>query len=157
MNDRTIIIENVSSQMVALVDIQNRVYGLQPNQKIRVSKLTVQDILDMPGNKKIFDKGLTKISNASKAELFSLGLTEAEIYQYADIEEEEVPTPVIVITDSIVETPVQEEEIEVFKSTPVIEVAETPTVETKEIKEAKPKTTKAPSKTSSKSKQASKK
>jgi hypothetical protein len=152
MNERTIVIENVANQLVGLVDIQGRVYNLQPTQKVRVSKLTVQDILDVPGNRKIFNRGLAKIKNASKQDLFSMGLTEDEIEMFAEVELEK-ETPIVVITDSIVREPSVVETIEIAQ--PEIEVAEkAPSKEEAviEVKKDKPTTTKKSStKTSSKS------
>lgn len=150
MNDRTIVIENVANQLVGLVDIQGRVYSLQPTQKVRVSKLTVQDILDVPGNRKIFDRGLTKIKNASKQDLYSMGLTEDEIKAFAEVEPEK-ETPIIATTDSIVAEPTTTETIVIAE--PKIEVAEKAPVKEEAVtavKNDKPKVTKKKSSTSSK-------
>ncbi len=87
MNDRTIILENISNQSVGLIDTQNRAYNMKPTQRVRLSKYTVQDILDVPGSKKIFDLGLVKIKNSSQGELLSMGLTEDEIINYSETEE----------------------------------------------------------------------
>lgn len=153
MNERTIVIENVASQLVGLVDIQGRAYNLQPGQRVRVSKLTVQDILDVPGNRKIFSRGLAKIKNASEQELYSMGLTEDEIKVFAEMESEK-ETPIIVITDSMVSEPtiaetviIAEPKIEVVDKAPIKEEAVIA------VKTEKPKTTekKSSTKTSSKS------
>lgn len=150
MNDRTIVIENVANQLVGLVDIQGRVYSLQPTQKVRVSKLTVQDILDVPGNRRIFSRGLTKIKNASKQDLYSMGLTEDEIKAFAEMEPEK-ETPITVITDSIIAEPTITETIVIAE--PKIEVSEKAPVKEEAViavKNDKPKATKKKSSTSSK-------
>ena len=77
-NDRIIVLENVSSQAVGLKDTQTRTYRLAPGAKIRISKVSLQDILDYPASKIIFAEGLVKISNIDAETLYNMGLTEVE-------------------------------------------------------------------------------
>lgn len=82
-NDRTIVIENVSNQSVGLKDTQNRTYRLGVNAKIRISQVSLQDILDYPASRVIFAEGLVKVSNVTAEVLYNMGLTEAEIKKYS--------------------------------------------------------------------------
>lgn len=81
-NERTIVLENVSSQAVGLKDTQTRTYRLAPGAKIRISKISLQDILDYPASKIIFAEGLVKISNIDAESLYNMGLTEDEINSF---------------------------------------------------------------------------
>ena len=81
-NERTIVLENVSSQVVGLKDTQTRTYRLAPGAKIRISKVSLQDILDYPASKIIFAEGLVKISNIDAESLYNMGLTEDEINSF---------------------------------------------------------------------------
>ena len=81
-NDRIIVLENVSSQAVGLKDTQTRTYRLAPGAKIRISKVSLQDILDYPASKIIFAEGLVKISNIDAESLYNMGLTEDEINSF---------------------------------------------------------------------------
>ena len=81
-NERTIVLENVSSQAVGLKDTQTRTYRLAPGAKIRISKVSLQDILDYPASKIIFAEGLVKISNIDAESLYNMGLTEDEINSF---------------------------------------------------------------------------
>ena len=81
-NERTIVLENVSSQFVGLKDTQTRTYRLAPGAKIRISKVSLQDILDYPASKIIFAEGLVKISNIDAESLYNMGLTEDEINSF---------------------------------------------------------------------------
>ena len=94
MNERTIIIENVSNQTIGLVDTQKRVYGLKPGAKVRVSKMTMQDILDVPGSKVFFNEGDIKISNVTETELYSMGLTDKEVKKFSLTNFSETPVSV---------------------------------------------------------------
>ena len=139
----------------------SRIYRLPKDGKIRISKASLQDILDYPGSRAIFELGYVVVRNISSNELYLMGLTDAEIAKYL-VEE----TPVVVITEEIkeeikeepvaeeiivVETPVIEEATEVVE-----EVVETPVVEEPII--VKPKTTaKKPTGKKSNKKTASKK
>ena len=153
-NERTITLENTGICPVGLVDTQSRIYRLPKGGKIRISKASLQDILDFPGSKAIFDLGYVVIRNISVDELYGMGLTDVEIEKYL-VEE----APVVVITEEIKEEPVAEEVIVV--ETPVIEeaaeeVEETPVVEEPII--VKPQTTaKKPAGKKSSKKTASKK
>ena len=152
--ERTIVLENTGICSVALKDTQSRIYRLPKDGKVRISKASLQDILDYPGSKAIFELGYVVIRNISSNELYLMGLTDAEIEKYL-VEE----TPVVVITEEIKEEPVAEEVIVV--EAPVIEeaaeeVEETPVVEKPII--VKPQTTaKKPSGKKSNKKTASKK
>ena len=94
---------------------------------MRISAISLQDILDHPGSRIIFKEGMVQVSNISREELYNMGLTEAEIDKY--LKEELKPT--IVIKEELE----QEEEI-------IIPVAK---IEEKEEEKvvAKPKTTTA--------------
>ena len=81
-NERTIVLENVSSQAVGLKDTQTRTYRLAPGAKIRISKVSLQDILDYPASKIIFAEGLVKIGNIDAESLYNMGLTEDEINSF---------------------------------------------------------------------------
>ena len=81
-NERTIVLENVSSQAVGLKDTQTRTYRLAPGAKIRISRISLQDILDYPASKIIFAEGLVKISNIDAESLYNMGLTEDEINSF---------------------------------------------------------------------------
>lgn len=152
--ERTIVLENTGICSVALKDTQSRIYRLPKDGKVRISKASLQDILDYPGSKAIFELGYVVVRNISSNELYLMGLTDAEIKKYL-VEE----TPVVVITEEIKEEPVAEEVIVV--EAPVIEeaaeeVEETPVVEKPII--VKPQTTaKKPSGKKSNKKTASKK
>jgi len=165
--ERIIVLENTGICSVALKDTQSRIYRLPKNGKIRISKASLQDILDYPGSRAIFELGYVVVRNISSNELYLMGLTDAEIAKYL-VEE----TPVVVITEEIkeepvaeeiiiVETPVVEETTEEVEETPVIEeaaeeVKETPVVEEPII--VKPRTTaKKPAGKKSNKKSASKK
>lgn len=82
MNERTIVIENVSSQAVGLKDTQTRTYRLAPTAKMRISKASLQDILDYPASRIILDEGLVKIENIDAESLYNMGLNEDEIKKY---------------------------------------------------------------------------
>ena len=152
--ERTIVLENTGVCSVALKDTQSRIYRLPKDGKVRISKASLQDILDYPGSRAIFDLGYVVVRNISSNELYLMGLTDAEIEKYLVKE-----TPVVVITEEIKEEPVAEEVIVV--EAPVIEeaaeeVEETPVVEEPII--VKPQTTaKKPSGKKSNKKTASKK
>lgn len=103
--ERTIILENVSDQPIGLKDTQSRTYRLGVGAKVRISQVSLQDILDYPASKIIFKEGLAKFRNVDSETLFNMGLTEEEIADFSlDY------TPAIVVTESIEET--EEEEVE---------------------------------------------
>ena len=81
-NDRTIVLENVSSQDVGLKDTQGRTYRLATGVRMRISKASLQDILDYPASKIIFAEGLVKISNIDEESLYNMGLNEDEINDF---------------------------------------------------------------------------
>jgi hypothetical protein len=125
--ERTVVIENVGTGIVSLCDTQGRRYLLKPTGKMRISATSLQDILDRPGNKVMFDRGDVVIGNITREELYAMGLNEDEINNYL-VEEAK---PVVVITPAIEEEPEAVIEIE----TPVEETVE----EVKEeIKEEEP-------------------
>jgi hypothetical protein len=96
-NERTIILENVSNQSIGLGDTQNRLYRLAPTAKMRISKSTLQDILDFPGSRVILKEGLAKIGNISEQELYNMGLSEEEIENILIKE----PVKAVVITEDL--------------------------------------------------------
>lgn len=115
--ERTIILENVSDQPIGLRDTQARTYRLGVGAKVRISQVSLQDILDYPASKIIFKEGLAKFRNVDSETLFNMGLTEEEIADFSlDY------TPAIVVTESIEETEeeVEEEIIPVEKPTKTV-------------------------------------
>ena len=129
-NDRTVVIENVGDCSIGLSDTQRRKYNLQKGAKMRISAISLQDILDHPGSRTIFKEGMVKVSNISRDELYAMGLSEEEIDSY--LLEEKRPT--IVVKEDLE----QEEEVIIPVEKP----------EVKEEVVVKPKTTtkKAPAK-----------
>lgn len=148
-NERTVVLENVSGQPVGLKDTQNRTYRFGVGGRIRISEMSLQDILDYPASKIIFNEGMIKVSNISANTLYKMGLTEKEIKLYLGDEYNAV-----VIAEEITEEPEEEEIIKIEE--PVIEEkeeVEAPTVEAPAKKPATKKTTTtAKKKTSSKKK-----
>lgn len=115
--ERTVVIENVGSGIVSLCDTQGRRYLLKPTGKMRISATSLQDILDRPGNKVMFDRGDVAVGNITREELYAMGLNEDEINAYL----KEEAKPAVVITPAIEEEPVAVIEIE----EPVVEAEET--------------------------------
>ncbi|MBQ0112575.1 MAG: hypothetical protein KBT03_05555 [Bacteroidales bacterium] len=105
--ERTIILENVAEQPIGLKDTLQRTYRLGVGAKIRISEVSLQDILDYPASKVIFAEGLVKVRNISAKTLYNMGLTEKEIAKFAEITEEE---NVVVITEKPYDEVVEEEE-----------------------------------------------
>ena len=103
--DRTIILENVSTQAIGLKDTQGRTYHLGLGAKVRISQVTLQDILDYPASRIIFKEGYCKISNVTADVLYNMGLTEEEIEKYSDADLE----PQIIIPEEIKEEKKEEE------------------------------------------------
>lgn len=150
-NERTVVLENVSGQPVGLKDTQNRTYRFGVGGRIRISEVSLQDILDYPASKIIFNEGMIKVSNISANTLYKMGLTEKEIKLYLGDEYNAV-----VITEEITEEPKEEEIIKIEE--PVIEEkeeVEAPAVEAPAEKPAVKKTTTR--KTTAKRKTSSKK
>ena len=112
-NERTIVLENVSSQAVGLKDTQTRTYRLAPGAKIRISRISLQDILDYPASKIIFAEGLVKISNIDAESLYNMGLTEDEINSFT----QELIAAVVVSKDLDEENEEVKEVIEPKKKT----------------------------------------
>ena len=129
-NERTVVLENVSGQPVGLKDTQNRTYRFGVGGRIRISEMSLQDILDYPASKIIFNEGMIRIDNISANRLYEMGLTEAEIKKYLGDN-----YSAIVIAEEITEEPEEEEIIEI----------EEPKVEEKKEKVEAP-TVKAPAK-----------
>lgn len=129
-NERTVVLENVSGQPVGLKDTQNRTYRFGVGGRIRISEISLQDILDYPASKIIFNEGMIRIDNISANRLYEMGLTEAEIKKYLGDN-----YSAVVIAEEITEEPEEEEIIEI----------EEPKVEEKKEKVEAP-TVKAPAK-----------
>lgn len=129
-NERTVVLENVSGQPVGLKDTQNRTYRFGVGGRIRISEMSLQDILDYPASKIIFNEGMIRIDNISANRLYEMGLTEAEIKKFLGDN-----YSAIVIAEEITEEPEEEEIIEI----------EEPKVEEKKEKVEAP-TVKAPTK-----------
>lgn len=100
--ERTVIIENISDIPVSLLDTQNRRYLLKSGGKMRISAVTLQDILDMIGNRPMFNRGRVCIKNITREELYNMGLTEEEIDKYL-VESEPFNKPIIEKNEEIVE------------------------------------------------------
>ena len=107
-NERTVVLENVSGQPVGLKDTQNRTYRFGVGGRIRISEMSLQDILDYPASKIIFNEGMIRIDNISANRLYEMGLTEAEIKKYLGDN-----YSAIVIAEEITEEPEEEEIIEI--------------------------------------------
>lgn len=108
-NDRTIILENVAGCPIGLKDTQGRRYQLGKDAKIRISSVSLQDILDYPASKTFFNEGKVKVRNIAADALFNMGLTEEEIALFVVGE-----APAVVITPVIEEVlyeEVKEEEV----------------------------------------------
>ena len=142
-NDRTIILENVAGCPIGLKDTQGRRYQLGKDAKIRISSVSLQDIIDYPASKTFFNEGKVKVRNITADALFNMGLTEDEIALFLVGE-----APAVVITPVIEEVPyeeVKEEEVII----PIVEevkeeVIEAPVVEEKLVVKKPATTTKKP-------------
>lgn len=132
-NERTIVLENVSTSTIGLADTQGRMYRVGKGGKVRISPVILQDIFDHPGSKIIFKEGMAKVSNVTRNELLGMGLTEAEVKLF--IKDELIEEP----KEEVVEEPVEEEVIEEEPITePVEEIVEEPAVVEEEKEESKP-------------------
>ena len=129
-NDRTVLIKNIGTCPIGLRDTQNRRYGLGAGEKMRISKITLQDILDRITSKKIFEMGLVQVGNISPEELYNMGLTEEEIDKFLD----KSTIPAVVIKEDLAEE--KEEVIEIEESV-IEEKVEEPVVEEVKV-EVKP-------------------
>ena len=107
--ERTVIIENISDIPVSLLDTQNRRYLLKSGGKMRISAVTLQDILDMIGNRPMFNRGRVCIKNITREELYNMGLTEEEIDKYL-VESEPFNKPIIEKNEEVVEEEKEEKE-----------------------------------------------
>lgn len=145
-NERTVVLENVSGQPVGLKDTQNRTYRFGVGGRIRISEMSLQDILDYPASKIIFNEGMIRIDNISANRLYEMGLTEAEIKKFLGDN-----YSAIVIAEEITEEPEEEEiiEIEEPKVEGKKEKVEAPTVKALAKKPATKKKTTTEKKTSS--------
>lgn len=131
-NERTVVLENVSGQPVGLKDTQNRTYRFGVGGRIRISEMSLQDILDYPASKIIFNEGMMRIDNISANRLYEMGLTEAEIKKYLGDN-----YSAVVIAEEITEEPEEEE---------IIEIEEPKVEEKKEEEKVEAPTVKAPAK-----------
>lgn len=146
-NERTIVLENVSSSTIGLKDTQGRMYRIGRMGKIRISAVILQDIFDHPGSKIIFKEGMAKVSNVTRNELLAMGLTEGEVNLFIKDELIEEPKEEEKV-EKVVEEPVEEEVIE---EEPVAEIIEEPVVEELVVEEPKEeKTIKATKKSAKK-------
>ena len=145
-NERTVVLENVSGQPVGLKDTQNRTYRFGVGGRIRISEMSLQDILDYPASKIIFNEGMIRIDNISANRLYEMGLTEAEIKKFLGDN-----YSAVVIAEEITEEPEEEEiiEIEEPKVEEKKEKVEAPTVKAPAKKPAAKKKTTTEKKTSS--------
>lgn len=132
-NERTIVLENVSTSTIGLADTQGRMYRVGKGGKVRISPVILQDIFDHPGSKIIFKEGMAKVSNVTRNELLGMGLTEAEVKLF--IKDELIEEP----KEEVVEEPTEEEVIEEEPITePVEEIVEEPVVAEEEKEESNP-------------------
>lgn len=132
-NERTIVLENVSTSTIGLADTQGRMYRVGKGGKVRISPVILQDIFDHPGSKIIFKEGMAKVSNISRNELFGMGLTESEVNLF--IKDELIEEPKEEIVEDSTEEDIEEETIEEESITePVEEIVEESAV-VEEVKE----------------------
>lgn len=131
-NERTVVLENVSGQPVGLKDTQNRTYRFGVGGRIRISEMSLQDILDYPASKIIFNEGMMRIDNISANRLYEMGLTEAEIKKFLGDN-----YSAAVIAEEITEEPEEEE---------IIKIEEPKIEEKKEEEKVEAPTVKAPAK-----------
>ena len=82
-NERTIVLNNIATQPIGLKDTQGRTYRLGVGAKVRISEVSLQDILDYPASRIIFNEGMANITNVTKETLYKMGLTEDEINKFA--------------------------------------------------------------------------
>lgn len=128
-NERTIVLENVSTSTIGLADTQGRMYRVGKGGKVRISPVILQDIFDHPGSKIIFKEGMAKVSNISRNELFGMGLTESEVDLFIKDELTEEPKEEIIeesTKENIEEETTEEESItepveEIIEESAVIE------------------------------------
>ena len=146
--ERTVVLENVGDCPIGLADTQRRMYRLAKGAKMRISAVTLQDILDHPGSRAIFNEGMAKVSNITADELYQMGLTEKEIKKYLIASKQ----PTIVITKTI-EKEDKEEEIITIEEPKEEKVEEEPKEEKPvAAKKTTPKKTTAKKTTSKKTK-----
>jgi hypothetical protein len=124
-NERTVVLENISGQPVGLKDTQNRTYRFGVGGKIRISEMSLQDILDYPASKIIFNEGMIKISNIDANKLYEMGLTEKEITKFLGED-----YSAVVIAEEIEEEPEEEEIIPIEEPKAVAPAAKTTTKKT---------------------------
>ena len=134
-NERTIVLENISSQAVGLKDTQTRTYRLAPGAKIRISRISLQDILDYPASKIIFAEGLVKISNIDAESLYNMGLTEDEINSFT----QDLIAAVVISKDLDEENEEVKEVVKPKKSTNAVKKATTKKSTTKKTSTSKTK------------------
>lgn len=127
-NERTIVLENVSTSTIGLADTQGRMYRVGKGGKVRISPVILQDIFDHPGSKIIFKEGMAKVSNISRNELFGMGLTESEVDLFIKDELTEEPK------EEIIEESTKEDTEEESITEPVEETIEESAV-IEEVKE----------------------
>ena len=127
-NERTIVLENVSTSTIGLADTQGRMYRVGKGGKVRISPVILQDIFDHPGSKIIFKEGMAKVSNISRNELFGMGLTESEVDLFIKDELTEEPK------EEIIEKSTKEDTEEESITEPVEEIIEESAV-IEEVKE----------------------
>jgi len=166
-NERTVVLENVANQPVGLKDTQNRTYRFGIGGRIRISEVSLQDILDYPASRIIFKEGMMKISNINPKILYNMGLSEDEIKlfvsennEYTEEKEEEIKPEVIEKIKPEVIEEIKEEVIEEIKEEePVIEKPEAKieVEETKEEPEIKKPTRKTTTKKTTKKSSSKKK
>lgn len=101
--DRTVVIKNVGDCNIGLRDTQNRDYVLAKGQVMRISAVSLQDILDFPGSRRIFKEGYVHIQNISEEELYNMGLSEKEIKEYLEKDTAKASKPVKEIKEEIKE------------------------------------------------------
>lgn len=123
-NERTVILENVGGCPLGLKDTQARTYRLAVDAKVRISEVSLQDILDYPATKVFFDEGKVKIRNIEGDKLFDMGLTETEIKKYLIEEPKKVVTAGLLQLEEIVEKVEEKEMVVMTEDAPVEEKQE---------------------------------
>ena len=116
-NERTIVLNNIATQPIGLKDTQGRTYRLGVGAKVRISEVSLQDILDYPASRIIFNEGMANITNVTKETLYKMGLTEDEINKFApeaitEAEPEEIEETVEEKEEEIKEEPATTETTE---------------------------------------------
>lgn len=94
--ERVIVLQNVADQPIGLKDTQGRTYRLGVGAKVRISQASLQDILDYPASKIIFNEDMVKVGNVDAETLYNMGLTDEEVDKFTL---EDVKAAVVITKD----------------------------------------------------------